>query len=121
MKPHSIDLRQRIVESYEADEGSIRQLAKRYKVGPDAVCRLLKRYRETGSVNPLPQGGSKPRKLTSSHLDALKVLVEEDNDATLAQLAQRLEQRTQLKVSTSTISRGLSRLEITRKKKFESQ
>ena len=50
MKPHSLDLRQRIVESYEAGEGSIRQLAKRYKVGPDAVCRLLKRYRETGSL-----------------------------------------------------------------------
>ncbi|MEM9218516.1 MAG: transposase [Cyanobacteria bacterium P01_F01_bin.150] len=121
MKPHSIDLRQRIVESYEAGEGSIRQLAKRYKVGPDAVRRLLKRYRETGSVNPLPQGGSKPPKLTPSHLDTLKMLVEEDNDATLAQLAQGLEQRTQLKVSTSTISRGLSRLEITRKKKSEGQ
>ena len=117
MKPHSLDLRQRIVESYEAGEGSIRQLAKRYKVGPNAICRLLKRYRETGSLQPLPQGGSKPPKLTPSHLDELKTLVEEDNDATLAQLAQRLEHRTHLKVSTSTISRGLSRLDITRKKK----
>ncbi len=117
MKPYSIDLRQRIVDSYTAGEGSIRQLAKRYKVGPDCVRRLLKRHRETGSVKPFPQGGNPQPKLSSSHLEVLKTLVDEDNDATLAQLAQRLEQRTEIKVSPSTISRGLGHLEITRKKK----
>ena len=121
MKAYSLDLRQRIVESYTAGEGSIRQLAKRYKVGPDCVRRLLKRYRETGSLNPLPRGGHNPPKLTSSHLEVLKTLLEENNDASLLQLAQRLEQRTQLKVSTSTISRGLSQLNITRKKKSKGQ
>ena len=67
MKPYSIGLRQRIVDSYTHNEGSIRQLAQHYKVGHACVRRLLKRYRETGSVEPLPSGGSKPPKLTSVH------------------------------------------------------
>ncbi|MEM9218319.1 MAG: IS630 family transposase [Cyanobacteria bacterium P01_F01_bin.150] len=110
-------MRQRIVDAYRAGEGSIRQLAKRFKVSPDCVRRLLKRVRETGSIHPLPRGGNTPAKLTPAHLEVLQTLVEDDNDATLAQLAQRLEQTTQLKVSSSTISRDLSQLNITRKKK----
>lgn len=119
MKPYSLDLRQRIIESYHQGEGSIRQLAARYKVGRDCVRRLIKRHRETGSVAPLPSGGHKLTSLTPSHREKLLALVEEDNDATLAQLAQRLEDATQLKVSSSTLSRVLSQLDITRKKKSE--
>ena len=119
MKAYSLDLRQRIVDSYLNGEGSIRQLAQRYKVGRDFVRRLLKRHRTTGSLNPLPRGGNTSAKLTPLHLEALQILVDEDNDATLAQLAQRLELKTQLKVSPSTISRALSQLNITRKKKIQ--
>ncbi|MEM9217917.1 MAG: transposase [Cyanobacteria bacterium P01_F01_bin.150] len=43
------------------------------------------------------RGGSPPAKLTPEHLEILQTLVENDNDATLAQLAQRLiENLTQL-------------------------
>ena len=48
----------------------------------------------------------------------LTTLVEEDNDATLPQLAQRLEAQTNLKVSSSTISRGIKKINLTRKKNF---
>jgi transposase len=37
MRPHSADLRRRIVTLYERGEGSIRQLAKRFQVSPDSV------------------------------------------------------------------------------------
>jgi transposase len=47
----------------------------------------------------------------------LRELVEADNDATLVQLAERLGERTEVYVSGSTISRTLSKLGITRKKK----
>ena len=35
MRPHSADLRQRIVTLYEQGERLIRQLAKRFQVSPD--------------------------------------------------------------------------------------
>lgn len=116
MKPYSLDLRQKIVMAYENQEGSIRQLAKRFKVSPDCVRRLLKRYSTEGTIEPKSySGGNKPM-LQPLQLEVLTTLVEEDNDATLPQLAQRLEARTNLKVSNSTISRGIKKLDLTRKK-----
>lgn len=117
MKPYSLDLRQKIVESYENKEGSIRQLAKRFKVSPDCVQRLLQRYYQEGTIEPKPYTGGNEPILKSEHLKILISLVEEDNDATLFQLAQRLEAQTQLQVSSSTISRAIAKLNLTRKKK----
>ena len=116
MKPYSIDLRQKIVESYEQGEGSIRQLAERFKVSSDCVFRLLKRYHQEGTLAPKPYRGSAST-LTDEHLEVLKALVEEDNDATLAQLTDRLAEKTNLRVHSSTIARALKKLRITRKKK----
>ncbi|NEQ96083.1 MAG: transposase [Cyanothece sp. SIO2G6] len=121
MKPYSLDLRQRIIDSYTNGEGSIRQLAVRYKVSPDCVRRLLKRYRETNSIAPLPSGGHKPPLLTPSHREQLLALVEADHDATLVQLAARLEEQTQVKASPRTIGRALQQLNITRKKKVSNR
>jgi transposase len=45
MRPHSADLRRRIVTLYERGEGSIRQLAKRFQVSQDSVRCLIKQYR----------------------------------------------------------------------------
>ena len=117
MKPYSLDLRQKIIDAYTNAEGSIRKLAQRFKVSPDFVRRLVTRHKREGTIAPKPHGGGHQPKLTSSGLDILQALLEEDNDATLEQLAQRLEQRTQVVVSTSTISRALRKLGITRKKK----
>ena len=116
MKPYSLDLRQKIVESYENQEGSIRQLAKRFKVSPDCVRRLIKRYYTEGTIQPKSYTGGNQPMLQSQHLEILTILVEEDNDATLPQLAQRLEAKTNLRVSNSTISRGIKKLNLTRKK-----
>ena len=116
MKPYSLDLRQKIVDCYENNEGSIRQLAKRFKVSPDCVRRLLKHFYEQGTIEPKSYSGGNQPLLQSPHLEVLTTLVEEDNDATLPQLAQRLEAQTNLTVSSSTISRGIKKLNLTRKK-----
>ncbi len=56
MKAYSVDFRQKIVDAYENKEGSIRQVAKRFKVAPSFVQKLLKRYQEVESLSPLPHG-----------------------------------------------------------------
>ena len=116
MKPYSLDLRQKIVDSYKNNEGSIRQLAKRFKVSADCVRRLLKRFDQESTIEPKSYSGGNQPLLQPEHLKVLTTLVEEDNDATLFQLAQRLEAQTNLKVSNSTISRGIKKLNLTRKK-----
>ncbi|MEB3291976.1 MAG: transposase [Synechococcales bacterium] len=119
MKPYSNDLRQKIVDLHKQGEGSIRQLARRFAVSPDCVRRLLKQERQTGSLAPKAYvGGPKPT-LQKEHHQVLLQLLEADNDATLQQLATRLQEQTQLRVSASTVSRTLKKLGISRKKKSQ--
>jgi putative transposase len=81
MKAYSIDLRQKVIDAYNNQEGSLRQLAKRFSVSLSFVQRLLKRYHQSGTVEPKPHGGGKPAKLTQEQMVIVKILVEEDNDA----------------------------------------
>jgi transposase len=121
MKPYSIDLRQKIVDTYSNGEGSIRTIAKRFRVSTDCVRRLVKQHRMSGTIAPKAHGGGPQAKLTTAELEILQTLVAEDNDATLEQLAQRLAEKIQVVVSSSTISRAISKLNLTRKKKVSKQ
>jgi len=56
-KAYSIDLRERVVATYENERKSIREVAKLFKVSKNFVFNLLKRVRETGHVAPKPHGG----------------------------------------------------------------
>ena len=53
--PYSIDLRQRVINAYEAKEGSQRQIAERFQVSHSFVKKLIYRYRQTGTIEPLAQ------------------------------------------------------------------
>ena len=117
MKPYSADLRQRIVGAYEALEGSVRELAKRFRVDPATVQNYLNLKRETGSVAPRPHGGGPEPKLDAAGVQQVRTLVEEKNDRTHAEIAKELETRIQVKVARSTVWRALQRLNLTRKKK----
>ncbi|MDM8567049.1 IS630 transposase-related protein [Candidatus Halobeggiatoa sp. HSG11] len=55
-KTYSMDLRKKIVETYKNGEGSIRKLAKRFKVSKGFIFSLLKRQKETGTIAPKPHG-----------------------------------------------------------------
>jgi len=116
-RAYSLDLRQKILESYQNGEGSIRQIAKRFKVSTDCVQRLLNRYRREGTIEPKPYTGWNKPKLNEEHLQILVILVEEDNDATNVELARKIFLKTGVQVSGWTIGRALKKLNITRKKK----
>ena len=116
MKAYSLDLRQRIINAHKNKENSLRQLASRFKVSLNFVQKLIRRYHNEGTLEPKPHGGGSVAKL-ANHLSVVQQLVEEDNDATLAELCERIEQRTGVKVSQSTLFRVLQKLELTRKKK----
>jgi transposase len=57
MRPYSRDLRLRVVQAYENREGSMRQLAVRFRLSLSCVRDLLTRYRATGGVAPKPPYG----------------------------------------------------------------
>lgn len=82
MKPYSVDLRQKIIDTYNNKEGSIRQVSVRFKVSRSKVQKLLKQYQEIGSLNPLPHGGGTAPKL-HDYVPTIEKLLAEKNDATL--------------------------------------
>jgi transposase len=113
MRAYSNDLRERIVRAVERGEHSQRKLADLFAVSLSFIVRLLQRYRRTGSVQPRPHVGGPPPKLDAAALQRLRELVQEQSDATLVELQDRLGVPCHL----STIARALQRLRLTRKKK----
>ena len=117
MQAYGIDLRQRVVEAYEAGEGSVRELAERFAVHRNTVLSYLRAFRQTGSLAPRPRGGGAPRKLDDAALARLDALVERSNDRTQAELADALAREAGVEVHRATVGRALRRLRLTRKKK----
>ena len=113
MSAYSQDLRQRVIDTVERGEGSLRQIARRFLVSLSFVTRLLRHHRETGSVEPKPHRGGRPPALGPADLERLRQLNREQPDATLEELRQRLG----VDCSLMAISRALRKLKITRKKK----
>jgi len=117
MKAYSNDLRTKIIEAYQKKVGSLRQLAERFSVSFSFVARLVKRFRETGSVAPKPHRGGAQSKLDLVDLFTLRDLSNQHPDATLAELSELFFKRTGIQVNGSTIGRKLRQLRISRKKK----
>ena len=118
MQPLSIDLRQRIINVYEQDTISIRQLAKRFNVAKSCIQKLIKQYKETGDIKPKCQGGNSPPKVQGEDLVTLTEIIENNNDATLEELCELLEEQTGITISRATMGRISHNLNYTVKKKL---
>jgi transposase len=113
MTPYSHDLRQRVVETIQRGDGSVRQIASRFLVSVSFVIRLLHLHRTTGSVEPRTHGGGNPPVLGPEDLERLREWIREQPDATLEECRQRLG----VSCSLMTLSRALAKLGLPRKKK----
>lgn len=120
MRAYSIDLREKIVKLYEEGKISQRKLAKQFDVALSFIEKLIKQYRQTGSVEPKKRIVQTPTKLNHEQLMVLEKLVEENNDATLDELSQMLHEQTGVLISRVTVARMLKKLNITFKKNIAS-
>jgi transposase len=111
MGPYSMDLRQRVAHAVDRQEGSLRQLARRFAVSLSFVTRLLNLRRQTGSLEPRPHRSGPSPLLDEDGRQRLRQLVHDQPDALLDELA------AQLGCSATTVWRALRKLKITRKKK----
>src|SRR5512135_2905265 len=66
MRPYSKDLRDRVAATIDEGAGSLRPIARRFRVSLSFVARLLRRRRQTGSLDPAPHGGGQPPALTQA-------------------------------------------------------
>lgn len=121
MQPYSLDLRQKIIDTYIEGKIAQRQIAKQFRVSDSFVRKLTKQYRETGNIHPKPRTEQTPPKLNTDQLTTLKRIAEENNDATLAELRDLLEQEVGVWVSVTTMFRMLQKLNLTLKKNATSR
>lgn len=116
MKAYSLDLRQKIVDTYAEGNISQRQLAKQFRVALSFIEKLLKQHRETGNIAPKVRTEQTPTKLNEEQLTILEQIVKANNDATLDELRYQLEQKTGVLIGRSTVDRMLTKLNLTVKK-----
>lgn len=116
MKPLSNDMRERIIEATENNEGGSRTLAKRFIVGRATVRRVRQRFLTTGSVDPKPHGGGRKRSFSVENDEQLRALVSAHADATLERLVDLMQEQHGLSTNKSTLDRALKRLGLSLKK-----
>src|SRR3954470_3208547 len=91
-RAYSTDLRERALAAYEAGEGRQSEVARRYRIGASTLSGWLKLAREEGRRHPeARRGGRAP---PGSEREVLAGLLAERNDATLAESADGLAERT---------------------------
>ena len=89
MRPSALHLRVRVAAAIDHHDGSIRWIARVFRVSTSFIVRLLQRRRATGALAPEPHRGGPPPALGPADLERLAALVREQPDATLEQLRQR--------------------------------
>ena len=115
MKPYSEDLRERVV-------GAVKRGTKRsdvvatFRVSLPTVKRWLKQQRETGELAPKPIPGP-PAVKRDALLAALPERLLEQADATLEEHCSWWRETAGVEVSAATMSRAISALAWTRKKR----
>src|SRR3954447_13678705 len=114
-RAYSSDLRERALDAYEGGEGSQSEVARRYRIGERTLSGWLKLAREEGRRHSEPRrGGTRP---VGGEAATLATLVAERNDATLAECADLLADRTGIRRSPSALCRALKALGLVRKKR----
>ena len=107
--PFSRDLRERVLAAYDRGERT-KPIAKMFGVSPAWARRLKQTRRETGRTDPLPMGGATVVKIDMARLAEL---VQEQPDATLRELRERLGNV----CSESAVCMALQRLGLSYKKR----
>src|SRR5689334_2292855 len=114
-RAYSTDLRERALAACEAGEGRQSEIARRYRVGERTLSAWLRTAREEGRRAPRPPRGGRPP--VGGEAATLAGLVAERNDATLAEYADRLAERTGVRRSASALCRALKALGLARKER----
>lgn len=109
-----IELRRRIVEAYtRGRSGTYDATAELFGVGRATVNRLLRRQRETGSVEAKAVGGNYPRRID---LDWLRQHAEKCPDARLSDRIEAWERVSGRRVASSSMSKAMKKIGWTHKK-----
>jgi transposase len=109
----SVDLRQRILASYDNEEGTRDQIARRFRVSLGMVKKLLQQRRHTGCIKPRHHLAGRKPTIVAEHRQAMRQQLKRKPDLTLAELRDALG----LKCTLPAIHYVLADMDLTYKKR----
>lgn len=109
----SVDLRERILCSYDNHEGTRAAVAHRFRVSLGMVKKLLQQRRRTGDVAPRHRFSGRKPMIGTAHRNQMRALLAKKSDLTLKELRQA----TGLECSLQAINVVLGKMGLTYKKR----
>ena len=113
---YSTDLRTRVIDAWNAKEGTQAQLAERFKVSESFVKRVLRRFRTSGEKEAKPRGATVTPTIDEAALKLVQNWIEQKPDILLQELCEKLAVQQGIQVSQSTMCRAVQRLRMSHKK-----
>jgi len=113
MRTLSLDLRERILASYDHGEGTRDKVAARYRVSLGMVKKLLQQRRRTGQIGPRHHFSGRKPIILALHQRQLQTLLRHKPDLTLHELREAVA----LRCSLPAIHYALAKLGLTYKKR----
>jgi transposase len=115
--PYSDDLRRKVLEAYDAGEGTLDGLAERFRVSQGWVRKISAARLRTGKMERVPGAKRGPAsKITPAIRTFITEAVNGKPDTTLAELQLRLFEEKQLEVSIGRLWSVLDELKLRFKK-----
>lgn len=113
MRTLSLDLRERILFSYDREEGTRAEIAHRFRVSLGMVKKLLQQRRRTGDISPRHHFAGRKPMIVDTHQTQLRALLTKKSDLTLKELRAA----TGLGCSLQAINVVLKKMGLTYKKR----
>jgi len=117
-QPYSDDLRRKLLEAYEAGQGSLRELAQQFRVSWGYSKKIRTQQLRSGhKERPRQKRHGPVGRVTPQVQQQLRAAVRQQPDVTLAELQQRIQQDTGVELRRSWLWVWLQRLGLRHKKK----
>jgi transposase len=113
MRTTSLDLRERILASYDNQEGTRVEIADRFRVSLGLVKKLLQQRRHTPDIAPRHRFSGRKPMIVATHRSQLRTLLARKNDLTLKEMRAAAG----LKCSLQAINVVLGKMGLTYKKR----
>ena len=113
MRTSSLDLRERILASYDHNEGTRVEIAHRFRVSLGLVKKLLQQRRHTNDIAPRHRFSGRKPMIVATHRSQLRALLARKNDLTLKEMRVAAG----LKCSLQAINVVLGKMGLTYKKR----
>jgi transposase len=82
----SMDLRERVLTSYQNKEGTREEIAKRYRVSLGMVKKLIQLHKKSGDIAPRHANSGRKPMFTDAHRRELKAMLAKRPDLTLVEM-----------------------------------